>query len=197
MTTTCWIRSRSVLDGLVALLFLLSSGIARAQTTVEYRVLVANEASTLQKKMQRVSEAGFRFAGVTSGAIGIGQSAVVVMTKRPGVGTFEYRVLGTTRASTLQSELQAASDVGFDYKGDAVFRAVSGKKETIAIMERASDKRTSTGYEYRVLATRRMSTMEKELREAYAAGFEFVGLTTSHTLVGAAEVVSILRRTVR
>ncbi|MBN2241452.1 MAG: hypothetical protein JW793_02085 [Acidobacteria bacterium] len=48
--------------------------------------------------------------------------------------------------------------------------------------------------EYRVLATRKTSIMQKELQEAGAAGFEFVGVTVADTAMGGAEVVSILRR---
>jgi hypothetical protein len=37
--------------------------------------------------------------------------------------------------------------------------------------------------------------MEKELRKAGEAGFEFLGVTIGQTTIGGTEVVSILRRT--
>ena len=49
-------------------------------------------------------------------------------------------------------------------------------------------------YEYRLLATKKTSTMQKELEEAGATGYEFVGVTVANTALGGAEVVSILRR---
>ena len=49
-------------------------------------------------------------------------------------------------------------------------------------------------YEYKLLATSKTSTMEKELLEAGASGFEFVGVTVGSTGIGGAEVISILRR---
>ena len=49
-------------------------------------------------------------------------------------------------------------------------------------------------FEFRVLATSKTSTMEKELRESTATGYEFVGMTVGKTLVGGEEVVSILRK---
>ena len=49
-------------------------------------------------------------------------------------------------------------------------------------------------YEYRLLATNKTSTMQKELNEAGAAGFSFVGVTVGETALGGKEVVSILRR---
>jgi hypothetical protein len=36
--------------------------------------------------------------------------------------------------------------------------------------------------------------MEKELRDATAAGYEFVGMTVGKTLIGGEEVVCILRK---
>ena len=47
---------------------------------------------------------------------------------------------------------------------------------------------------YKVLATSKTSTMQKELNDAGADGFVFVGVTVGDTLVGGKEVVSILRR---
>jgi hypothetical protein len=49
-------------------------------------------------------------------------------------------------------------------------------------------------YSYRVVATSKTSTMEKELRNSTAAGYEFVGMTVGKTLIGGEEIVSILRK---
>jgi len=61
-----------------------------------------------------------------------------------------------------------------------------------------SDRRTASKkrYGYKLLATSRTSTMQKELQEAGDAGFVFVGMTISHTAFGGKEVVSILRKEV-
>jgi hypothetical protein len=45
-----------------------------------------------------------------------------------------------------------------------------------------------------VLATSRTSTLEKELNDAGAAGFEFLGVVVGNTAFGGKEVVSILRK---
>ena len=50
------------------------------------------------------------------------------------------------------------------------------------------------GAPYRLLATKKTSTMQKELAEAGDQGYEFVGMTVAKTLVGGEEVVAILRR---
>jgi hypothetical protein len=52
-------------------------------------------------------------------------------------------------------------------------------------------------WEYRLLATKKTGTMQKELSEAGAQVYEFVGVTVSETAFGGKEVVSILRRQIR
>lgn len=47
---------------------------------------------------------------------------------------------------------------------------------------------------YRVLATTKTSTMQKELQEAGAQGYILLGLTVAKTEIGGDEVVTILRR---
>lgn len=49
-------------------------------------------------------------------------------------------------------------------------------------------------HEYRVLATARTSTMQKELQAAGEQGFEVLGLTVGKTALGGKELVTIMRR---
>jgi hypothetical protein len=49
-------------------------------------------------------------------------------------------------------------------------------------------------WEYKLLATSRTSTMQKELNEAGSDGFQFVGVTVGKTSFGGNEIVSIMRR---
>lgn len=93
----------------------------------------------------------------------------------------------------MQKEMQEAGDAGYDYRGQTVFKSTFGGKEVVAILERAPDAKM-VRYEYRLLATKRTSTMQKELGEAGEQGFGFVGMTVAKTLVGGDEVVAILRR---
>ena len=48
--------------------------------------------------------------------------------------------------------------------------------------------------DYRVLGMSRTSTMQKELSDAGAQGFDLVGMTVGQTAIGGEEVVSIMRR---
>lgn len=167
---------------------------AQAPAGVEYRVLATNKTSTMQKEMQQAAEAGFRFGGVMGGDTAFGGSEVVVIMVRDGSSSgYDYRLLATNKTSTMQKEMQEAGDAGYDYRGQTVFKSTFGGKEVVAILEKAPDAKV-VRYEYRLLATKKTSTLQKELTEAGEQGFGFVGVTVAKTLVGGDEVVAILRR---
>ena len=94
----------------------------------------------------------------------------------------------------MQKEMQEAADAGFDYVGQTVFESLFGGKEVASIFERTSDSVATQKYEYRLLATNKTSTMQKELQEAGEASFQLIGMTVGKTLIGGNELVSILRR---
>jgi hypothetical protein len=168
---------------------------AQKPATVEYRVLATNKTSTMQKEMQEAAEAGFRFGDVMGGDTMFGGSEVVVIMHRAGSsGRFDYRLLATNKTSTMQKEMQEAGDAGFEYRGQTVFKSTFGGKEVVAILEKSLDTKAHVKHEYRLMASKKTSTMQKELSEAGAEGYEFVGMTVAKTLVGGDEVVAILKR---
>lgn len=163
----------------------------------DYRVLATNKTSTLEKELNQAAEAGYRFETVMGGDTGFGGSEAVSVMSKP-IGTdvkarYEYKLLATTRTSTMEKELQEAGDAGFGYRGQTVYKSTFGGKEVVVILERDREAPKSH-YEYKLLATTLTSTMEKELKKAGEAGFEFLGVTIGQTAIGGTEVVSILRR---
>jgi hypothetical protein len=64
----------------------------------------------------------------------------------------------------------------------------------VVILELDRDAETRRRYEYLLLATKKTSTMQKELNAAGEQGYEFVGVTVSKTKFAGTEVISILRR---
>jgi hypothetical protein len=185
--------SRLLISGIV---FFAASFAASAQT-VEYRVLATNKTSTTQKEMNEAADAGFQFGGVMGGETSFGGSEVVtIMYRKPSSekGRFAYKLLATSKTSTMQKELQEAGDESFEYKGQTVYKSTFGGKEVVSILELDRNSKNRPRYEYRLLATKKTSTMQKELSQAGAAGFEFVGVTVADTAMGGTEVVSILRR---
>lgn len=166
------------------------------EARVEYRLLATNKTSTMQKEMNQAADVGFHFEGTMGGETSFGGSEVVViMSRDPSVSRkrYEYKLLATSKTSTMQKELQQAGDAGFEYKGQSVYSSTFGGKEVVVILERDFDAKPMQ-WQYKLLATKKTSTMQKELNEAGAEGYAFVGVTVGDTAIGGKEVVSILRR---
>jgi hypothetical protein len=164
-----------------------------ATTAIESRVLATNRTSTLEKELNQAAEAGFRFMAVMGGETVGGNEVVAVMTRTgPGAGRYLYKLLATSRTSTMEKELREAAEAGFEYRGQTVFETVFGGQEVIVILER--DKDTTERSDYRLLATTRTSTLEKELLDAGAAGYAIVGMTVAKTAIGGKELVAIVKR---
>lgn len=163
---------------------------------IDYLLLASNKTSTMEREMREAAEAGYAFAGVMGGETAFGGSEVVVVMQRlPGsTPRFSYRLLATNKTSTMQKELQEAGAAGFSYRGQTVFNTTFGGKEAVVILERDEDETQPDQFDYLLLATTRTSTMQKELREAGTAGYQYVGVTVAETAFGGNEIVVIVRR---
>jgi hypothetical protein len=104
----------------------------------------------------------------------------------------DYRVLATSKTSTLEKEMNEAAAVGFRFTAAMGGDTAIGGKEAVAVMTRIDGPRDR--YEYRLLASNRTSTMQRELRDAAELGFEYRDQTVFETLLGGEEVVCILER---
>ena len=174
-----------------------SLSFAQVTDTNDYLLLATNRTSTMQNEKQEAAAQGYVFIGLMGGETSFGGSEVVVVMKRlytEETARYDYRLMATTKTSTMQKELQEAGDSGYVYKGQTVFETTFGGDEAVVILERDKDRVALPRYEYRLLATKRTATMQKELREAGAAGFEFVGVTVSSTTFGGDEIVAIMKR---
>ena len=163
---------------------------------IEYKLLATNKTSTMQKEMNQAADQGYRFGGVMGGDTSFGgKETVVVMVRDPKrpAARFKYKLLATSKTSTMQKELQEAGDEGFEYRGQTVFESTFGGKEVVVILESDPESKDAA-WEYKLLATKKTGTMQKELSDAGAQGFEFVGVTVSDTAFAGSEVVCILRR---
>jgi hypothetical protein len=166
-------------------LFLLLAASASAQLSQDsYKLLATGRTSTMEKEINEMAAQGYRFAGTMGGEMRGGE-IISVMARVPlvdGKGRYQYRLLATNRTTTMQKELQEMSDAGYNYVGD------TARGEIIIIMEMDTAKRDRPRYEYKLLATSRTSTMQQELNQAVAEGFEFL------SVLRRAEVISLLRR---
>ena len=173
---------------------------AASEELQDYQVLATNKTSTMEKEMNEAAMTGFKFEATMGGESAFGGKEVIVVMSRPksvGAGAkYSYKLLATNKTSTMQKELQQAGNEGFEYRDQTVFQTAFGGKEVVIILERDRDGNSKRRFEYKLLATNKTSTMQKELQEAASAGFVFAGLTTSETAFGGKEVVCILRKEV-
>ena len=124
--------------------------------------------------------------------------AVVALTflkaahaEQPG-GRVSYRVLATLRTSSMEKELNEAADAGFRFDAVMGGQTAFGGKEVVTVMSRTGAR--GARYAYKLLATLKTSTMQKELQEAADAGYGYKGQTVFDTAFGGQEVVIILER---
>ena len=198
---------RMISLSLILLVCLLQSALAQEAALADvsggagnydHRVLATNRTSTMEKEMNEAAGSGYRFLSVMGGETGFGgNEVVVVMGKEMGSESQpkrQYKLLATSKTSTMQKELQAAGDEGFAYRGQTIFSSGFAGREVAVILERAAGT-TARRIEYRLLATTKTSTMQKELREAGGDGFRLAGMTVSKTAFGGNELVCILQRT--
>lgn len=162
----------------------------------EYKLLATNRTSTMEKEMAEAAAAGYRFEDVVSGPTFFGGSEALVIMVRPRGGDnkqrYEYKLLATSKTSTMQKELEEAGNAGFEHRGESVFKKTFGS-EVMIILER--DREAKPGlWDYKLLATKKTSTMQKEMLEAADAGYQFVGVSVGETFFGGSEVVTIMRR---
>ena len=140
----------------------------------KYLLLATVKTSTMQKELDEASGQGFR---IISSASSCGQSEMVLFLERvtQGPNTYKYKLLATTRTSTMEKELNQAAREGFRL----LPRTITAKEgfltnELVSVLEMAP--KSSKRYEYRLLATSRTGTLQKEVTQAEADGFVLVGL---------------------
>jgi len=179
----------------VLVVFLVPIAAQAQDSRIEYRVVATTKTSTLEKEMNQAAEAGFRFASTMGGETAVGGKEVVVVMSKSSAeanpGRRIYRVLATNRTSTMQKEMQQLGDEGFTYMGQSVSETTFGGKEVLIIMENISGQENKRK-QYKLLATSRTSTMQKELNQEGEAGFRILGLTVAKTSFGGDELVCIL-----
>ena len=103
-----------------------------------------------------------------------------------------YTVLATSKTSTMQKEMQESGDAGYRFVAVMGGQAAVGGKEVVVLMEKSDEHPGSLPY--RLLATGRTSTLQKELQEAGDAGFSVVGQTVFESAFGGKETAAILQK---
>jgi len=149
---------------------------SRGDATRDFRFVVTTKVSTMEKELNQLAAQGFRLERASKSSIGDDVAALV--TRDPAAAAsavrYEYKLLSTRKAGTMEKEIREAAGLGFELRGlTSMFRPGIGLligDETAAIMERPAGE-TAKRYEYKLLSTRREKTLQKELDEAVTAGY--------------------------
>src|SRR5918993_249210 len=83
--------------------------------------------------------------------------ALLVVSTTAFAQTRAYKVLATSKTSTMQKEMQEAGDAGFRFVAVMGGETAIGGKEVVVIMQKSGSK--GGKFEYRLLATNKTSTM--------------------------------------
>lgn len=146
--------------------------------------------------MNAAAAEGFVFAGVMGGESATAGSEVITVMKKEGStggSGRKYKLVATAKTSTMEKELNQAGEEGFAYCGQTVFSSTFGGREVAVILELNPDNKAGR-IQYKLAATSKTSTMQKELNQAGEAGFVFQGVVVGKTAFGGNEVISILQK---
>jgi len=111
-----------------------------AKPRFQYRLIAANRTSTMQKELQEGADAGYEYRGQTvfESLLG-GKEVACILEKDLDQETpvrYSYRLLSTTRTSTMQREMQEAAQQGYEILGLTVGKTAMGGSELVTIARR-------------------------------------------------------------
>ena len=143
--------------------------------------LGATKPSSMEKRLNETAAQGYRitaasdFASLSFPGFVTDKLSFIVEKAAEPPATFEYRVLSAVRVSTMQKELNQAGAQGFRVVPYAILAKTArwGGDELLAVVEKAPG--SAASYQYLVLSTKRKSTLEKEIEQARAEGWEVIG----------------------
>lgn len=178
---------KRIVASTAVLAMILAEGAALAQkptteTNQRYMLLATQRTGTMQMELNEAAAQGFK---VLAGSPTSGNEMVLFLERvAQPPQTYAYRLLATTQTSTMEKELNAAAVDGFRLLPQtAMSQASAGRRilgggfagnEVIVVVERPPN--VESRYEYRLLATSRTGTMQKEVSDAVASGFSLVTL---------------------
>ena len=161
-------------------ILLLGTIVSRAEAQLEvdpdqqYLLLATTRTGTMESELNEAGTLGFR---VVSGAPTSGEELVIFLQRAVEPrDTYEYRLLATSRTSTMQEELDAAAAEGFRLLARTPIckKRGFGGDELVVALERSPE--GDQRYAYRLLATTQTSAMQEEVTQAVAEGFAISGL---------------------
>ena len=151
----------------IAFLTLSTAAVVEGQEAADkYLLLAAERTATMQREIDAAAARGFRVFAASPD----GDSEVIILLEK-STDTYQYRLLAATRIDTLQREMSEAAGDGYHI----VPRAVARKgDELLVLMEKGPTVLASS--QYRVLATDRTGTLQKEITQTSNDGFTLIAV---------------------
>jgi hypothetical protein len=141
-----------------------------------FLLLATTKTSTMQKELKAAAAAGYRIlvGSRTSGA----EIALIMEKVATPPKVYEYYLLATTRTSTMERELNEQAARGFRLLPRTMTQKeqMLGGVEILMVMEKAPG--APQQYRYKLLATTRTGTLQKEMVQAVDEGYEVVGMVS-------------------
>src|SRR5262245_31587355 len=107
--------------------------------------------------------------------------SILVMTNLSLYGAdqlrFDYRLLATSKTSTMEREMNEAADAGYAFVNVMGGETAIGEKEVVVVMAKGINGTPRSKRTYKLLATSKTSTLQKELQQAGDEGFDYRGQT--------------------
>ena len=178
----------------IGLLIFATAAICFGQKTdtenLQYKLLATTRTSTMQKEINETAAQGYR---IVVGAPTSGSEMAMFLSREGTVAEpYQYKLLATTRTGTMQKEMNEAANAGYRLIPSTMIakKQFIGGIEVVMIMERPP--KVKKEFEYKLLATTRTSTMQKEVTEAKEAGYIVIGMVSrdEHMVVMEREVPS-------
>jgi hypothetical protein len=152
-------------------------GFGQDKENLQYKLLATTRTSTMQKEINETAAQGYR---IIVGAPTSGSEMALFLSRDGTVAQpYQYKLLATSRTGTMEKELNETADGGFRLLPSTMIAkkgAFTDSVEIVLIMERPP--RPTSRYQYRLLATSRTSTLQKEVTEAKDAGYKVVGMVS-------------------
>jgi hypothetical protein len=107
-------------------------------------------------------------------------------------GPLEYRILATSKTSTMEKELNEAAADGYHFAKAMGGKTANGGQEVVVAMVKDAEASGRSAFKYKLLATSKTSTMQREMQSLADEGYEYVEQTVFQSAFGGREVVIIM-----
>lgn len=127
------------IDGSNEAVVVMSRRPAAGERPARYKVLAAEETSTLRRQLEAMGAFGFRYRARSFAGTSFGGPEAVVILERDAAdrdAQYDYRLVAAAPASNMQSALSELTSMGFEVTGLVVSKTALGTNQVVTILSR-------------------------------------------------------------